>query len=417
MPGRGSPLDWRAKVELFEEIRREYEFGVGTIAGVARKVKVHRRMVREAIASALRKARKQTERPHPKLQAAIPFIDAILQGDRQAPRKQRHTAHRIWVRLREELPDCPVAERTVREYVHDRKLALGLLAREVCVAQSYEWGVEAQVDWYEAYADLAGERTKLQVFSLRSMASGAAFHCAFLHATQQAFLEAHELAFAFFCGVFRKLRYDNLKAAVKKILRGQRREETARFIAFRSHWRFASEFCTPAEAHEKGGVEGEAGYFRRNHWVPVPQAVDLAELNHRLLDDCRRDGQRYIAGREQNVGAALLIEQQHLLPLAAEGMDLARTSFPTVNSMGCVKVLTNAYSVPLKVGVEVHAKAYASTVELWKDGQCVAVHERCYGTNPFPHSIQCICSLNSLSHFWGSLQVVLDHLSETQRRA
>ena len=185
---------------------------------------------------------------------------------------------------------------------------------------------------HEAVADLAGERTKSKVFSMRSMASGAAFHCAFQHATQQAFLEAHELAFAFFCGYFRKLRYDNLKAAVKKILRGQRREETARFIAFRSHWRFESEFCTPGEGHEKGGVEGEVGYFRRNHWVPVPKAVDLAELpNRQLLDDRRSDEQRCIAGRDQNVGAALLVERQHLLPLAAEGMDLARTSLPTVN--------------------------------------------------------------------------------------
>jgi transposase len=195
-------LDWRAKVELFEEIRREYEFGVGTIAGVARKAGVHRRMVREAVASALPKPRKKTERPRLKLQAAIPFIDEILQSDRQAPRKQRHTAHRIWVRLGQERPDCRVAERSVREYVHDRKLALDLLEREVCVAQSYDWSVEAQVDWYEAYADLAGERTKLSVFSMRSMASGAAFHGAFLNVTQQAFLEAHELAFAWFGGSF-----------------------------------------------------------------------------------------------------------------------------------------------------------------------------------------------------------------------
>jgi len=204
---------------------------------------VHRRLVREAVASALPKPRKKTERPHAKLQAAMPFIDEILQSDRQAPRKQRRTAHRIWVRLGQEMPDCQVAERTVREYVHDRKLTLGLLAREVCVAQSYEWGVEAQVDWYEAYADLAGERTKLYVFTLRSMASGAAFHCAFTNATQQAFLEAQELAFAWFGGVFQRLRYDNLTSAVKKIMRGQQREETARFIAFRSHWRFAAEFC------------------------------------------------------------------------------------------------------------------------------------------------------------------------------
>ncbi len=75
-------------------------------------------------------------------------------------------------------------------------------------------------------------------------------------------------------------------------------------------------------------MEGEAGYFRRNHWVPVPKAIDLAELNRQLLDGCRGDEQRCIAGRDQSVGAALLIEQQHLLPLAAEGMDLARTSFP-----------------------------------------------------------------------------------------
>ena len=211
--------------------------------------------------------------------------------------------------MRAEMPDCPVAERTVREYVHDRKLALGLLGREVCVPQSYDWGVEAQVDWYEAYADLGGERTKLYVFALRSMASGAAFHCAFLHATQQAFLEAHELAFAWFGGVFRRLRYDNLSSAVKKILRGQRREETARFIAFRSHWRFAAEFCTPAEAHEKGGIESEAGYFRRNHWVPVPQAADLADLNRQLLVACRQDEQRTISGRSQTVGAAQLVER------------------------------------------------------------------------------------------------------------
>ncbi len=366
-------------MELFEEIRREYEFGVGTIAGVARKIKVPRRMVREAIASALPQPRKKTERPHPKLQAAIPFIDAILQGDRQAPRKQRHTAHRIWVRLREELPDCPVAERTVREYVHDRKHALGLLAREVCVAQSYEWGVEAQVDWYEAYADLAGERTKLYVFALRSMASGAAFHCAFTNATQQAFLEAHELAFAWFGGVFHRLRYDNLTSAVKKIVRGQQREETARFIAFRSHWRFAAEFCTPAEAHEKGGIESEAGYFRRNHWVPVTQAADLTDLNRQLAAACRQDEQRTISGRSQSIGAALLVESSYLLPLASEGMDLAHTSFPTVNGLGCVKVRTNSYSVPLPAGTTVHAKAYAGTVELWYEGSCLARHPRCYG--------------------------------------
>src|SRR5205085_6332974 len=179
----------------------------------------------------------------------------------------------------------------------------------------------------------------------------------------------------FFHGVFRKLRYDNLTAAVKKVFQGYRREETARFIAFRSHWRFHSEFCTPAEAHEKGGVEGEAGYFRRNHWVPVPEATDLVDLNGQLLNACQQDEHRVIAGREQAVGAGMVIERGHLLPVATEGADLAQTSFPTVNGLGSVKVLTNTYSVPLPAGTQVQAKAYASRIELWHSGRCVARHE------------------------------------------
>jgi transposase len=198
-------------VELFEQVRREYEFGIGTIQGVSRKFGVHRRMVREALANALPAHRKKPERKRPKLAAAIPFIDTLLEADRKAPRKQRHTARRIHQRIRAELPGCEVAESTVREYVRERKRALGLIRRETFVPQSYAWGSESQVDWYEAYADLGGERQKLQVFSLRSMASGGAFHRAYLRATQQAFLEAHELAFRYLGGVFHRQRYDNLK--------------------------------------------------------------------------------------------------------------------------------------------------------------------------------------------------------------
>lgn len=126
-----------------------------------------------------------------------------------------------------------------------------------------------------------------------------------LRPTQQAFLEAHELAFAYFGGVFRRLRYDNLKSAVRKILRGHRREETVRFIAFRSHWRFQASFRTPGEGHEKGGVEGEGGYFRRNHLVPVPKAKDLEEINSILRAGCQRDERRIIGGRSQPVGEAM----------------------------------------------------------------------------------------------------------------
>jgi hypothetical protein len=111
--------------------------------------------------------------------------------------------------------------------------------------------------------------------------------------------------------------------------------------------------------------------------VPIPQAEELAALNQQLLNACQQDERRTIAGREQTVGASLLIERDHLLPLG-EGFDLAQTSFPTVNGFGCVKVLTNAYSVPLPAGVQVQAKVYAARVELWHEGRCIAWHERCY---------------------------------------
>lgn len=371
-------MERRAKVELYEQLRREYEFGIGTIRGVARKFGVHRRLVREAAAQALPPPRKRPQRARPKLAIALPFIDAILAADRQAPRKQRHTARRIFHRLQRELPACTAAESTVREYVREQKRALGLLGRMTCIPQSYPWGSEAQVDWYEAVADLDGERRTLQVFGLRSMASGGAFHRAYAHATQQAFLEAHEAAFHYFGGVFQRLRYDNLPLAVKRILRGRAREETSRFVAFRSHWRFASEFCTPAEAHEKGGIEGEAGYFRRNHWVPIPVAPDLAALNAQLLAACEADQHRTIAGQTQPIGALMALERPHLLPLAAEGFALAEVSFPRVDGCGCVKVRTNAYSVPVPVGIQVEARVYPAQVEVWHAGHCVARHARCY---------------------------------------
>jgi transposase len=371
-------VDWNARVELFEQLRQEHEFGVGTVAGVAAKFGVHRRMVRQAIAGALPPPRRYPARIKPKLDKVAAFIDQVLDEDRRAPRKQRHTARRLYRRILADFPGVAIAESTVRNHVRARKRALGLIQRETFVPQSYVLGHEAQVDWYEAWADLGGERTLVQVFAMRSMASGAAFHRAYLHATQQAFLEAHEHAFAYFGGVFRLLRYDNLASAVRKILRGHRREETVRFVAFRSHWRFAAEFCTPGEGHEKGGIEGEGGYFRRNHLVPVPDIADLDAMNAFLLNGCREDEARILDGRSEPVGAAMVVERDHLTARNPEGFDLAEVTFPLVDKQGCVLVKTNAYSVPIKAGSRVEARVYPLHVEVWHSGRRVARHERCH---------------------------------------
>lgn len=388
-------MEWRAKVEIFEEIRREYEFGVGTIQGVAKKLGVHRRMVRQAIANAVPRLRKERQFEQPKIGPVKDFIETILVLDLNAPRKQRHSARRIYQRIKQEMPQHCVAESTVRHYVSMRKEQLGITGQEVFIPQRYDWGVEAQVDWYEAMVELAGQLQKVEVFSMRSMASGGAFHRAYLRATQQAFFEAHELAFQYFGGSFHICRYDNLKSAVTKILKGHTRDENTRFITFRSHWKFRAEFCNVQKGNEKGGVEQEVGYFRRNHFVPIPKAKDLAELNEQLLAACHQDQNRRLGERINCVGIDMVTEQQYLLPLITEQFELAEVSFAVVDSKARIKIRNNWYSVPLKVGKKVMVKLLPSFVELFHEGKLIARHERSYQRG---------CEILDLEHYLDVLE-------------
>jgi Mu transposase, C-terminal domain len=174
---------------------------------------------------------------------------------------------------------------------------------------------------------------------------------AFESQSQQAFFEGHVAAFDFFCGVFGTVRYDNLKAAAKKTLKGRRRLENDRFVAFRSHYLYDAWFTLVGleGAHEKGGVEGEVGRFRRAHLVPVPEFDSLAQLNDQLAAFCIADLRRTIDGRQQTVGELLSRELDHLRALPREAFPTWEESTHRVNQKSMVTVRRNHYSVPVRL--------------------------------------------------------------------
>jgi transposase len=372
----------RSRVELFEQIRRDRRLDEPSIRELADRHKVHRRTVRQALADAVPPPRRvYPVRPRPAIDGWVAVIDAWLLADKDAPRKQRHTARRIWQRLVAE-HQATLSEVTVSRYVARRRVELGLATREVSIPQDHLAGAEAEVDFGEFYSTIAGLVVKCWMFVMRLSHSGKAFHVAFATQAQEAFLEGHVLAFEYFGGVPGRIRYDNLKPAVVRVLKGRDRTESERFTALRSHYGFDSFFCRPGleGAHEKGGVEGEIGRFRRRHLVPVPKVASLAELNELIGAADRVDDDRVITGRPVTIGAAFATEASALMGLAAEPFDCARLLNARVDNRARVSVRQCFYSVPVRyAGRRLPVRLAARTVEVYDGPRLVAHHERAVG--------------------------------------
>jgi transposase len=369
----------RSRVELFESIRRDARLEGMGVRALAKKHRVHRRTVRQALASAVPPERKRAERRCPALDAWKPLIDAWVTVDETLPKKQRHTAHRVWERLVAE-HSARVGESTVRKYVARLRRELGGGVGQVMVPQVHHPGEEAEVDFAELWVWLEGTLSKLWLFTMRLSASGRAFHRAFVTQAQEAFFEGHVEGFAHLGGVPHRIRYDNLSAAVARILKGRNRVENERFITLRSHYGFDSFFCQPGlkGAHEKGGVEGEGGRFRRRHLVPIPVVASIGELNAHLAAADAADDARRIGHRSSTVGEDFAAEQPHLLSLPVEPFDAARL-LPShrVDHKARVCVRQHHYSVPARfAGWRVNVRLGATFVEVRSAGQVIARHER-----------------------------------------
>ena len=366
----------RSKVELFEQIRRDHDREGASKRELARRYGERRRTVRQALESATPPPRRDPERLAPALGAHHERIDSWLRDDLDAPPKQRHTARRIWLRLISE-EGAEVSERQVCRYVQARRRALGQI--EAHVPQAHPPGYEAECDWGEAKVVIAGVPTTVQLFVIRLSHSGASWVEPFPRQDQLPFLEARVRAFKFWGGVPERVRYDNLKVAVTKILRGRRREESERFVAMRSHYLCGSFFCEPGikGAHEKGGVEGEVGRFRRNNLVPVPEVSCWAELEAMIAAACEAGLERRIIGRSRTIGEMLADERAKLRPLPVEPFDCAERSEIRVDSKGLACVRTSRYSVPIAfAGRKVCARIGAREIELLSEGRVLATHPR-----------------------------------------
>ena len=345
-----------SRVELFAAIRRDERVEGLSVRALADRHGVHRRTVRQALASSVPPERKAPVRAAPKLDPAKGFIDAMLRGDLEAPRKQRHTARRVLARLVDEHGFSDLSYSAVRDYVRRRRPEIaaeaGRAVEQAFVPQTHEPGAEAEVDFADLWVDLAEVRTKVHLFTLRLSYSGWAAHRAFASQGQEAFLEGHVHAFETMGGVpATHIRYDNLKSAVTRVCFGRSRVESDRWVAFRSHYGVEPFYCEPGKdgAHEKGGVEGEGGRFRRTHMVPVPQVASLAELNERLAAADAADGARRIGNRAMPVGHDFVLEQRLLAPLPAEPFVTALTLHPRVDRYGRIMVRQCQYSVPARL--------------------------------------------------------------------
>jgi len=361
-------------MEIWSEIRREVLTGALSKRAAIAKYKVGWHTLKKILAldepPGYRQA-KQT--PKPKLEPFLPVIRQILEDDGKAPTKQKHTAHRIFERLRDE-HGYTGGETVVKDAVREYRIS----RREVFLPLSHPPG-EAQVDFGEATIRTAGRETKAAIFVMTLPSSGAMFVQAFPKECTETFMEGHRRAFEEFGGVPRRITYDNSRIAVIEVLKGRERKLTKEFLRLQSHYLFAEHFCRVRRANEKGHVERLLGTARRRFLVPVPNVDSFETLNRHLLESCRRDLDERSRGRSGTKRELLRDDVAAFLPLPTRTFEARRIDDGTVNSESLVRFQTNDYSVPVRYAHrKVIVVATVDEIRFVYEDRLLARYPRCW---------------------------------------
>lgn len=359
------------KVDQVHVIRHKVLVDGRSQRQVAKEFGISRLTVRKYLQEAVPVRKESAPRPRPVWDVVGPRVDTLLAESAQwTGGKQRLTATRLHELLVAEghRVGVTIVKEAVAEWKRQR--------REVFVPLTYRPGDLAEVDFFEVLIDLDGTRRKAWLFLMRLMYSGRDFAWIYERQDQISFLDGHVRAFAHFDGVPGRIAYDNLRAAVVRILVGGERALTARFAALASHYLVEPCFCRPGEGHDKGGVEARGKALRRQALVPIPQATTLEAINQALLArmDARLEIGRDVGGR--TIGARFAEETPHFrslpLPFVVEA-----TTISTVSPRALVRCDGAVYSVPCRwAGLDLITRVGATTVTIvGRDGTRI-VHGR-----------------------------------------
>jgi transposase len=362
------------RVEIYGRVRRAVRVEGRSERAVAREFGLSRETVRKMLEYAVPPGyQRQQPIKRPKLGPWLGVIDAILADDKQRPVKQRHTAKRIFDRLKDE-HGFTGGYTIVKDYVRGEQVR----SREMFIPLTHAPG-EAQADFGEALVVIAGVEQKAHYLAMDLPHSDDCFVAAFPAETTEAFLDGHVRAFAYFGGVPTRILYDNTKIAVAKILGGEERQRTRSFSELQSYYLFADKFGRPAKGNDKGKVEGLVGYARRNFMVPVPRVSSWEELNAHLEEQCRKRRERRLRGHTETIGERFERDHAAMLPPPVAPYEACEKIAARVSSMSLVRYRGNDYSVPTQYGHrQVWMKGYVHEVVIACASEVIARHKRSY---------------------------------------